>query len=114
MSSGRVHVVMPKELTDEIDAVVGQRHRSSFICDAAKEKLIRQKQAEAIRKFAGSLRDEDYPEWRNGSAEWVHNLRQQDERIRERKLRRLSRESSNRHKRPNRRAQEKTGSRGVS
>jgi hypothetical protein len=105
---------MPKDLTDEIDDVVGQRHRSSFICEAAKEKLIRQKQAQAIHKFAGSLRDEDYPEWKNSSADWVHNLRQEDERIREGRLKRSSHESSNRHKRPNRRSQEKAGSRRVS
>lgn len=111
MSSGRVHVVMPKDLTDEIDVVVGQRHRSSFICEAAREKLIRQKQAEAIRKYAGSLRDEDYPEWKNGSAEWVHNLRQEDERIREGKLKGSSNENSHRHKRPHRRSQEKARSR---
>lgn len=111
MSSNRVHVVIPKELTDEIDSIVGQRHRSSFICEAAKEKLTRQKQAEAIHRFAGSLRDEDYPEWKNGSAAWVHNLRQEDERIREEKLRQSTRESSSRHQRRNRRAQEKTKAR---
>lgn len=114
MANGRVHVVMPKDLTDAIDSVVGQRHRSSFICEAAREKLIQRKQALAIRKFAGTLRDEDYPQWKHGSAEWVHNLRQEDERIREEKLRRSKRESPNRHKRPNRRSQEKTRSRRVS
>ena len=107
MSSNRVHIVIPKELTDEIDAIVGQRHRSSFICDAAREKLTRQKQAEAIRKFAGSLSDENYPEWKNGSAAWVHNLRQEDERIREERLKRPPRENSSRYERRNRRVEEK-------
>ena len=114
MNNGRVHVVMPKELTDEIDSLVGQRNRSSFICEASREKLTRQKQSEAIRKFAGSLRQQDYAEWKNGSADWVHNLRQEDERIREERLKRTSRETSGRHKRPNRRAQEKARPRRIS
>ena len=111
MSGNRVHVVIPKELTDEIDSIVGERRRSSFICDATREKLIRQKQLEGIRKFSGSLKDEDYPEWKEGSAEWVHNLRQEDEKIRDAKLKWSPREASNRHQHRHRRAQEKTRTR---
>jgi metal-responsive CopG/Arc/MetJ family transcriptional regulator len=112
MASTRVHVVIPKELTDEIDSLVGQRRRSSFICDAAREKLIRQKQLESIRKFAGSLKDADYPEWKNGSAEWVHNLRKEDQKIRDSRVKWTSNESaSDRHQYRHRRAQEKTRTR---
>jgi metal-responsive CopG/Arc/MetJ family transcriptional regulator len=79
MSRNRVTVALPRELTEEIDALVGQRRRSSFVSEAAQEKLIRLKQVKAIRGFAGSLKDADYPEWKDGSAEWVHNLRHENE-----------------------------------
>src|SRR5438445_1449603 len=111
MASTRVHVVIPKELTDEIDSLVGQRRRSSFICDAAREKLIRQKQLESIRKFAGSLKDADYPEWKNGSAEWVHNLRKEDQKIRDSRVKWTNESPSDRHQHRHRRAQEKTRTR---
>ena len=106
MANTRVHVVIPKELTDEIDASVGPRNRSSFICEAAREKLTRLKQIEAIRKFAGSLGDRSHPEWEYGSAEWVHNLRQADEKNQP-KFRHSSSESSHRHQHRHRRTQEK-------
>jgi metal-responsive CopG/Arc/MetJ family transcriptional regulator len=111
MSSNRVHIVIPKDLTDEIDAVVGQRHRSAFICEAAQEKLIRAKQARAIREVRGALKNEDYPEWKNGSAEWVHNLRQEDQRIRDSKLGWPSIEAADRHQHSDRRSQRKTRAR---
>ncbi|PYY09484.1 MAG: hypothetical protein DMG61_22955 [Acidobacteria bacterium] len=47
----RVHVVIPKELTDEVDSVVSERGRSAFICDAVREKLIREKQVNALEKL---------------------------------------------------------------
>ena len=37
----RVHIVIPKELTDEIDSLVSERSRSAFICNAVREKLVR-------------------------------------------------------------------------
>jgi metal-responsive CopG/Arc/MetJ family transcriptional regulator len=110
MSSNRVHVVIPKELTDEIDSVVGQRRRSSFICEAAQEKLIRAKQARAIREVRGALKDEDYPEWKNGSAEWVHKLRQEGQQLRDVKLGWTS-SAADRHQHPHRRSQRKTRAR---
>src|SRR5262249_5922949 len=107
----RVHVVIPKDLTDEIDSLVGQRRRSAFICDATREKLIQRKQLEAIRKFSGSLKSSDYPEWEKGSAEWVSNLRKEDQEIRDRRTRLSDESAPNRHERHHRRSQEKTRAR---
>jgi metal-responsive CopG/Arc/MetJ family transcriptional regulator len=110
MASNRVHVVIPKQLTDEIDSLVGQRHRSSFICEAAEEKLIRARQARAIREVRGTLKAEDYPEWKNGSADWVHNMRQEDQRIRDSKLGWMP-SAADRHKHSDRRSQRKARTR---
>ena len=111
MSNNRVHVVIPKELIDEVDSIVGQRGRSAFICEAAREKLTHQKQLEGIRKYAGTLKDENYPEWKDGAARWVHNLRQRDDEIRESRLRQSADANSTGHQRNHRRAQKKTRAR---
>jgi len=31
--------------------------------------------------------DQDYPEWKDGSAEWVRKMRQEDQKLRDAKLR---------------------------
>ena len=112
MSRNRVPVALPRELTEEIDALVGQRRRSSFISDAARERLIRYKQMDAIRKFSGSLKDCDYPEWNNGSAEWVHNLRRGTQAILDSHPKQSTdKSSSDRREPPNRRTREKTRTR---
>jgi hypothetical protein len=112
MSRNRVPVALPRKLTEEIDALVGQRRRSSFISDAARERLIRHKQVEAIRKFSGSLKDSDYPEWKNGSAEWVHNLRRENQATGNKRLKQsMDGPSPDRRELRHRRAQEKTRTR---
>jgi metal-responsive CopG/Arc/MetJ family transcriptional regulator len=108
MSRNRVPVALPRELTEEIDALVGQRRRSSFISDAARERLIRHKQVEAIRKFSGSLKDSDYPEWKNGSAEWVHNLRRETQAILDGLLKQSTDQPSSDRRRPRQRRTRET------
>lgn len=73
----RAHVVMPEELVEEVDALVGQRRRSQFIKEAVEEKLLRLNRVAAFEKFAGSLSGVDIPGWESSeaAAEWVHNLR---------------------------------------
>lgn len=80
--SERVHVVIPKELTDEVDAFVSQRSRSAFICDAVREKLIREKQAKALEKLKSSPFKGGPKEWETDSAGWVRRLRKQSDEAR--------------------------------
>ena len=73
----RTHVVLPRELVEELDELVGPRHRSDFIAEATKEKLAHLKLVRAAEKFAGSLADVDIPGWETSesAAEWVRELR---------------------------------------
>jgi len=77
----RTHVLLPHELLEKIDKLVGQRRRSQFLAEAAKEKLARDHLAQAARKAAGSLAEVETPGWESSeaAAEWVRSLRQQDE-----------------------------------
>jgi hypothetical protein len=73
----RTHVILSDEVIAAIDERVGERGRSRFLEDAAREKLERQDLEAAIRKGAGILKDKDYPHWRDtGSVqEWVRSAR---------------------------------------
>jgi hypothetical protein len=76
----RTHVVLSDQLVRDIDTLVGARQRSSFITQAAEEKLMRLRQLKAIEAAAGAWKDTDHPELKAGSAKWVRKLRQESER----------------------------------
>lgn len=85
-SRKRTHVVIPEELVKQIDAVVGNRQRSSFIAQAAERELLRLRQHEALVATAGAWKDRDHPELNAGTAEWVRKMRQEsEERFRKRR-----------------------------
>jgi metal-responsive CopG/Arc/MetJ family transcriptional regulator len=73
----RVHIVMPDELIEELDKIVGKRQRSEFVTSAVEVALKRRRRAEAAERFAGSLRDSNTPGWESSEAivEWVRALR---------------------------------------
>ena len=73
----RTHVILPDELIKEIDEKVGRRNRSRYIADVVAERIRRDKLVETIRRGAGILSDEDYPEWSTPEkvAAWVRKLR---------------------------------------
>jgi metal-responsive CopG/Arc/MetJ family transcriptional regulator len=73
----RTHVILSDEVIDAIDEKVGQRGRSRFLEEAAREKLERLELEAALRKGAGVLTAKDYPEWRDQRSinEWVRAQR---------------------------------------
>lgn len=73
----RAHVVMSDETLREIDRLVGQRSRSRFLEEAAREKLERLALASALEDTAGIVSAQAYPEWRDrhAAAEWVRETR---------------------------------------
>jgi len=78
--SKRAHVVLEEKLLKDIDRLVGSRRRSSFLAEAAEEKPMRYRQIAALKAAAGSWKDEDHPELKQGSAKWVRTLRRETER----------------------------------
>jgi Arc/MetJ-type ribon-helix-helix transcriptional regulator len=91
MSSHRTHVVLPDELIKQIDELVGKRGRSAFLAEVAEREIKRRKLLQLLDELASrpGYSDQDYPEWKDGSAEWVHNMRQKDQKLRDAKLRKL-------------------------
>jgi hypothetical protein len=75
----RTHIVIPQKLVSQIDALVGKRGRSIFLTGAASRELRRLLQLKSLRTAAGSWKDRDHPELKEGAAKWVRVMRSQDE-----------------------------------
>jgi hypothetical protein len=79
MNTKRTHVVLPADLVSQIDTLAGKRKRSRFLADLASREVKRLHLLKALKRAAGSWKDEDHPELKNGAAAWIEQLRQEDE-----------------------------------
>lgn len=75
----RTHVVVPKELMEEIDRLAGKRKRSWFITQAVRKEIQRLNFLKAVKETSGAWKDEDHPEFKKGVDNWVRSLREEDE-----------------------------------
>ena len=76
MGSQRAHIVIPQDLIEEIDSVVGPRGRSAFLVETARAELRKRKLLALLRTPAPIMRDEDYPELATmGTQAWVKKMR---------------------------------------
>lgn len=77
MSMARAHVVMSDEVLNAVDARVGERGRSRFLEEAAKERLARLELGEALEAARGAAKGPAYAHWkdRRTSAAWVRDGR---------------------------------------
>jgi metal-responsive CopG/Arc/MetJ family transcriptional regulator len=80
MNAKRTHIVIPDQLVNQIDQVVGKRGRSGFLVQAAEKELQRLRQIKALETAAGTWSDKDHPELKQGSSAWVKQLRRENER----------------------------------
>ena len=77
MKTQRTHIVIPQHLATKIDTLVGKRSRSAFLAQAAEKELMRLRQIKALEAAAGSWKDKDHPELKQGAAKWVKGLRRE-------------------------------------
>jgi Arc/MetJ-type ribon-helix-helix transcriptional regulator len=87
----RTHVVLPKELVEAVDELVGHRKRSAYIAAAIEAQVAHDRFGKVLKESIGILSAEDYPEW--GTPEkvsaWVRELRNESDEATERKLSRI-------------------------
>lgn len=85
----RTHVILPVELVEEVDELVGNRRRSHFFAEAVSEKLARLRLVRAAESALGSLTEVDVPGWETAEStkRWVSDLRAVDKERLERLLR---------------------------
>lgn len=62
IKNSKTHLVFPKELLETIDKLIGKRKRSSFVVEATREKLAREKFAQILKKTAGCWTNKNHPE----------------------------------------------------
>lgn len=85
MSTRRAHVLLPEDLLQEIDALVGPRGRSSFLVETARNEVRRQKLLQFLENTAPAWKDtaanaqDAHPELAQGAAAWVRKLRSESE-----------------------------------
>jgi hypothetical protein len=81
--SKRTHIVIPEQLAQEIDTLVGKRGRSSFLTEAAWKEVRRLRMLKALEQASGSWKDKDHPELKGGAVRYVEKLRKEaDKRLR--------------------------------
>jgi polysaccharide deacetylase 2 family uncharacterized protein YibQ len=75
----RTHVVLPDELVEEIDRLVGPRKRSRFIEKAVREQ-VRREGGSAVAAAAGILAGKGHPHWETPEkiSAWLEELRKVD------------------------------------
>ena len=75
------HVILPKELVEGVDRLVGKRERSKFVAEAVQRELKRRRLAAAAERAAGSLADVHIPGWETSESarEWVRASRLADQ-----------------------------------
>jgi len=77
--SKRAHIILPIDVVADIDKLVGKRGRSAFLTEIARDEILRRQQRNALRAAKGAWKDEDHPELKDGSAEWVRSMRADSE-----------------------------------
>jgi len=78
VNTKRTHIVIPSDLAEEIDKLVGRRGRSSFFAEAARKEMKRLRMLKTLEKAAGSWKDKDHPELKKSAARWVEYLRREN------------------------------------
>ena len=74
----RTHILLPKDLAREIDAIAGRRGRSAFLVETAREAVRRSKLLGFLESDAG-WKDAEHPELARGAGNWVRKVRQESE-----------------------------------
>lgn len=82
----RAHVVLPRDLLEAVDELVGERKRSEFVEAALREKVAHEQLGKALIETAGSLDLADHPEWSTPEkiSAWVRAMRDEENEATER------------------------------
>jgi len=77
----RTHVVVADEVMEAIDSVVGQRGRSRFLEEAAREKLARMALEESLKATSGIVDAKRHGDWadRQSTRNWVKGIRRTED-----------------------------------
>ena len=75
----RTHVILPDDVVAAIDELVGQRGRSSFLAEAAREAIKRRRLKLFLTSDEAAWKSADHPELAQGAGAYVRAMRQEGE-----------------------------------
>jgi metal-responsive CopG/Arc/MetJ family transcriptional regulator len=58
----KAHLVIPRDILEEVDQIAGKRKRSLFIAEATREKLQRERFLRTLEETQGAWSDKNHPE----------------------------------------------------
>jgi hypothetical protein len=58
----KAHLVLPREMLEEVDQIAGKRRRSLFIAEATREKLEKERFLKTLEETKGVWSDKNHPE----------------------------------------------------
>ena len=71
-------LVLPQDVLESIDRLMGKRKRSRFVTEAARKELKRLQLQRALDRAAGVWQDGQHPELeKKGTHRWVRDLRKE-------------------------------------
>jgi hypothetical protein len=75
----RAHILIPGDLLQEIDDLVGPRGRSAFLLETARQEVQRRKLLRFLESEQPAWKSENHPELATGTATWVRQMRKRSE-----------------------------------
>lgn len=75
----RTHVILPEDVVAAIDELVGQRGRSAFLAEAAREALKRRRLKTFLSSDEAAWKSKDHPELAEGADVFVRGMRDEGE-----------------------------------
>jgi Arc/MetJ-type ribon-helix-helix transcriptional regulator len=75
----RTHVILPEDVMAAIDELVGQRGRSSFLAEAAREAIKRRRLKTFLASEEVAWKSKDHPELSDGADSFVRGMRDEGE-----------------------------------
>jgi hypothetical protein len=90
MLTRRAHIVLPKDLVTEIDALVGKRRRSAFLTEIARREVKRRRLLAFLERETPAWNPDRHPDIdaAGGAAAWVKKMRHEADRASLRRSRR--------------------------
>jgi hypothetical protein len=74
-------VMVPKDLLADIDVLVGQQNRNSFLVEVLQREVKRRQLLRFLSSPEPFWKDEDHPELREGADVWVRRMRDESLRL---------------------------------
>ena len=62
----KAHLVLPREILEEVDRITGKRKRSFFIEEATREKLEKERFLKTLEETKGAWGDKSHPDLKTG------------------------------------------------